>query len=59
VIGFSPAGGLKMDERRIVVPFWEAVTLGFGFAIGTLIAYFTIAVAVGIAYGIMLLVQGD
>jgi hypothetical protein len=33
-------------------------TLGVGIAVGTLIAYFTVAVAVGIVYGIMLAI-GD
>jgi len=43
----------EYDTRKVFITFSDAVTAGVGFAVGTLIAYFVIAVAIGIVYGII------
>jgi len=39
-------------EQEIVIRFWDAVTLGFGFGLGILIIYGLAAFTVGIIIGI-------
>ena len=42
----------ESEVQEIVVRFWNAVELGFGFGVGLLIANVLVAMAVGIPIGI-------